>query len=217
VTKTGAALVAVAVGALSLGHAGRAPAGAPNYECRIGTYRIGIDQHRGGVLLRADGGAAVAAAIDDAHQDGSSLDLSVTLGARPARISVRGTGTSAALLVGGRRMSGACAFVPGDFALGRVSVGAIAVRSTRDDGASVLAVLRRGSLVWAAPSIDAAGAVGQRGLAPVRAVLRIRGGAAGGAEPAIDMGAAAGLDGRSSVIDGWASSAGVTLLGSPGP
>ena len=49
---------------------------------------------------------------------------------------------------GGRHVNGACAFVPGNFALGHVSASRLVVRTTPADDATVVAVVRKGSLLW---------------------------------------------------------------------
>lgn len=58
---------------------------------------------------------------------------------------------------------------------------------------------------------------GDAGMVRVRVVLRVRNGRVGGGEQQLGMGSASGLDGRSTVIDGWVRTGGIEWSGPPGP
>ena len=196
----------------------RAEAGAPNYECEAGGYRFGIDQHRRGGIGRINTREVVPVSYASLDQNGPSLDATTTFNGKPAAIQVRGTGSSMTVTTGGRTLSGACAFVPGNFALGQVMAPHIVVRTAPSDSAAVAVMLHRGSLVWSPGRFnDATGKLeGTEDWTQLRVVLRIEGGAKNGEEQ-MGMGTEVGLDGRSSIVNGWVRVTDVKLIGPPGP
>ena len=198
---------------------GRAGAGAPNYECRAGSYEIGIDQHRRAGLIRAGGASVQPMPFVQSDQNGPSLDLIATVGGRKSRVTVRGTGSRMTLTTGGRSVTGACVFVPGNFALGYVSASNLVVRTTPADDATVVTVGRKESLVWSPGRFNQASRQyeGTDDWTRVRVVLLVRGGSRRGGEQALGMGDASGLDGRSLVVEGWARVEGLSMLGPAEP
>ncbi len=196
-----------------------ASAGAPNYECRAGGYSFGIDQHRRAGLARVSGGAVRSASFVTTDQDGSTLDLTAEVEGRRWNLAIRGTGRSMTLRVSGRTIAGACAFVPGDHALGHVTAPFLLLRSTPADDAVPVARLRQRSLVWSSGRLDeqSGQVLGTPEWTRFRAVLRVRGGAASGGPQRLGMGATAGLDGASTIVEGWGRLADVSMLGPPGP
>ena len=205
--------------ALAMGVAARAEAGAPNYECQAGRLRIGIDQHRRAGLARVTGGSVQAVTFVDANQNGPSLDLTVTINSRKATVRVRGTGSAMSIADSGGTVNGSCAFVPGDHALGHVTASKLVLRASPSVDATHVAVVARGSLVWSAGRFDEPSGrmLGTTDWTRIRAVVSIRGGSVDGGDQVLGMGSAAGRDGRSVVIDGWARMEGIKLLGPPGP
>ncbi len=207
------AFVLTATGALP------ATAGAPNYECRAGSYRIGIDQHRRAGLARVTGGPVQSASFVTTDQDGSVLDLTADVEGQRFAIAIRGTGSTMTLRVSGRTLSGACAFVPGDLALGYVSAPNLLLRSAPAGDAAPVARLRQRSLVWSSGRFDAQ--TGEMRGTPewtrFRAVIAVRGGSSSGGPQRLGMGIGAGLDGASTIIEGWGRLADVSMLGPPGP
>ena len=196
-----------------------ANAGAPNYECRAGPYSIGIDQHRRAGLARFSGGAVQSASFVTTDQNGSTLDLTAEVAGRRLVIAIRGTGSTMTLRRSGRTMSGACAFVPGDHVLGYVTAPFLLLRSAPVDDAAPVARLRQRSLVWTSGRFDAP--TGQMLGTPewtrFRAVLSVRGGRKSGGQRRVGMGTAAGLDGASTIGEGWGRLTDVSMLGPPGP
>jgi hypothetical protein len=193
-------------------------AGAPNYECQAGAYRIGIDQHRRAGLVRIGRGAIQPMPFNELQdQNGASLKLGVDLPGTDGVISITGYGSSMTLQIGSRTYRGECAFVPGNFVLGHVTATKAMVRTDPDDKAAVVTDAHRGSLVWSFGRFDeAANAMrGTEEWTQLRTVLTIRGGAAGGGEQAIGMGQASGLDGGSTVLNGWVRVARISLLANP--
>lgn len=77
-------------------------------------------------------------------------------------------------------------------------------------------ILWRGSPVWLDPTATA-GERGDADMVRVRVVLGVRGGRVGGGEQQLGMGPGSGLDGRSTVIDGWVRTRGVEWVGPSGP
>jgi hypothetical protein len=193
-------------------------AGAPNYECQAGPYRIGIDQHRRAGLVRIGQGAVQPMPFSQLHdQNGASLKLGVDLPGTDGVMAITGYGSSMTLQIGSRTYRGECAFVPGNFVLGQVTATRAMVRTDPDDASDVVADARRGSLVWSPGRFDeAANAMrGTEEWTQLRTVLTIRGGAAGGGEQVIGMGQASGLDGGSTVVNGWVRVARISLLANP--
>ena len=199
---------------------GRAVAGAPNYECRAGSYEVGIDQHRRAGVIRSGRSSVQPMPFVESDQNGPSLDLVATVDGRESRVAVRGTGSRMTLTTGGRSVTGACTFVPGNFALGHVSASRLVVRTTPNDDATVVTVVRKGSLLWSPGRFNETTRLYDaetEGWTRVRVVLRVRGGSRRGGEQTLGMGDGAGLDGRSLIVEGWARVEGLTLLGPPGP
>lgn len=131
-----------------------AAGGAPNYECRVGSLRLGIDQHRGRVVMRLPGQAPDVADITTTNQNGESLDLTTNVRGATWAVSVRGLGSSLIVRTGTQALRGDCTFVPGNFVLGTVADNAVAVHALPADGARVLTALPRGSLVWSVGNFD---------------------------------------------------------------
>jgi hypothetical protein len=212
---------AVIIGALTIAIAVAEPAvaGAPNYECAIGSYRIGIDQHRRAGLVRERGAGVQSLPFVDADQNGPTLGLVVKLDGADARIDVRNTGRAASLSRSDRTSRGVCAFIPGDFALGEVTARRLVLRLDPDDAAPTVIQLKQRSLVWSSGRFDAVRQEmrGTQDWARFRAVLRVRGGATDGGPEQLGMGQLAGLDGRSTIVEGWGRIADVAMLGPPGP
>ena len=197
-----------------------AAGGAPNYECRAGAHQIGIDQHRRAGLSRRDGASVEPMPFADGDQSGSSLKLVATIAGKESPIEVRGYGTWMSLATGGVQHVGSCAFVPGNFVLGQVSTSKVVIRTQPSDVAEVVTIIKKGSLVWTTPGRvnDATGlSEGDAGWTRLRVVLNVSGGAANGGQQMLGMGDAAGLDGRSQLVQGWARVDGLTMLGPPGP
>ena len=210
--------IAVIAGTAIISTAGPAFAGAPNYECRAGSQRLGIDQHRRSGLSRLRLGPVQPAVFTDSNQDGGSLDLTYSVAGQAITAQVRGYGSSVVLHIGEGTVGGACTFVPGDFTLGTVTARRLVVRSTPAADGSVVTIVGRRSLVWSYRRFDATTGrwLGTDDWTRVRVVLAIRGGAKSGGDQLPGMGAIAGLDGRSTVVDGWVRVAGIELLGPPG-
>jgi hypothetical protein len=197
---------------------GRVEAGAPNYECQAGPYRLGIDQHRNAGLVRDGRGPVVPMTFTDTDQNGPSLDLSAQIGRDATTVRVRGTGSSVQLHIAGKRYAGVCAFVPGDFALGRVTARKLVARRSPAEISEVVAVLHRGSLIWSQGGFDeTTKQVAPTGWIRVRVVLALHGGSRSGGEQQLGMGATAGLDAASSLFEGWVRTTSVAMLGPPGP
>ena len=210
---------AVIAGTAIIATAGPAFAGAPNYECRVGSQRLGIDQHRRSGLSRLGLGPVQPAVFTDSNQDGSALDLTYSVAGQAMTAQVRGFGSSIVLRIGEGTVSGACAFVPGTFALGTVTARRLVVRSTPAADGTVVTIVGRRSLVWSSGRVDVVTGrlEGTEDWTRVRVVLTIRGGAKSGGDQLPGMGDIAGLDGRSTVVDGWVRVSGIELLGPPGP
>jgi hypothetical protein len=210
--------VLIAVGVL-LAHTDLpASAGAPNYECESGPYRIGIDQHRRGGLVRVGRGPVHAMPfVGVADQSGESLGLTVQLPLGEGRIRVAGYGATMTLNVNGQTYHGACAFVPGNFVLGHVTARSTNLNVDPTKTSTVIASPRFGSLMWSSGRFDEAANElrGSADWSQFRVVLAIRGGATEGGSQLPGMGQAAGLDGRSEVVNGWGQVATVTLLPNP--
>ena len=211
--------IAVIAGTAIISTAGPAFAGAPNYECRAGSQRLGIDQHRRSGLSRLGVGPVQPAVFTDSNQDGGSLDLTYSVAGQALSAQVRGYGWSVVLHIGEGTASGACTSLPGDFTLGTVTARRLVVRSTPAAYGAVVAIVGRRSLVWSYRRFDAATGrwPGTEDWTRVRVVLTIRGGAKSGEDQLPGMGAIAGLDGRSTFVDGWVRVSGIELLGPPGP
>ncbi len=195
-----------------------ASAGAPNYECQAGPYRIGIDQHRRAGLVRV-GRSAVQAMplVYQSDQNGDSLVLAVGLpGNKNGLIAIREYGKAMSLHVGSRRYSGSCAFVPGNYVLGAVT-GSHALVGSTPEGDDVVVKLRRGSLVWSAGRFDeeAKEMRGTPDQAQLRVVLDVRGGGVDGEAEKFGIGSAFGRDGRSTVLNGWGKLAPLSMLPNP--
>jgi hypothetical protein len=212
-------VVIVSAFAIAITFAEPAVAGAPNYECAIGSFRIGIDQHRRAGLVRERGAAVQSLPFVEADQNGPMLGLAVKLHGADARVNVRDTGRTASLSRGARTHRGACAFIPGDFALAEVTARRLVLRVDPDDSAPSVMQLKQRSLVWSSGRFDAARQEmrGTQEWARFRAVLQVRGGAVDGGPEPLGMGQLAGLDGRSTIVEGWGRVADVTMLGPPGP
>lgn len=201
-----------------------ASAGAPNYECRAGSYIVGIDQHRRAGLVRVTGQAVRPASFVTTDPDVSTLGLQ-TLGlnvdadGRILAIAIRETGSRMTLRVAGRTVTGACAFVPGDHVLGHVAAPHLLLRSAPADDAEPLVRLRQRSLVWSSGRLDeqTGQMLGTPEWTRFRAVLTVRGGSASGGPQRLGMGTSAGLDGASTIVEGWGLLADVSMLGPPGP
>ena len=204
---------------LLLAFPGIAVAGAPNYECRAGSYRMGIDQHRSAGLSRTDRASVQAMPFSESDQNGPSLDLVATIDGRTSQVVVRGTGSSMSLTTGRRHFTGACAFIPGNFALGHVTASRLAIRTRPADDAAAVMFIGKGSLVWSPGRFnETTGRIeGTDAWTRVRVILRVRGRTPAGGEQALGMGDAAGLDGRSQTVEGWSRVEGLSLIGPAGP
>ena len=196
-----------------------AEAGAPNYECAIGSFRIGIDQHRRAGLSRSVGSSVQPMAFVEADQNGPTLRLAAKLKGSDALFDLRGSGSGASLSYRGRTRQGSCAFIPGDFALGQVTGRQLVLRSDPSDSAIAILPVRQRSLVWSSGRLDAVRQEmrGTADWAYFRVVLRVKGGSVGGGPVRLGMGQLAGLDGRSTIVEGWGRIADVSMLGPPGP
>lgn len=117
------------------------------------------------------------------------------------------------------RHDGACAFVPGDLALGYVTARFALLRSAPVDDAAPLARLRQRSLVWSSGRLDeqTGQMLGTPEWTRFRAVLTVRGGRKSGGPQRLGMGTGAGRDGASTIVEGWGRLADVSMLGPPGP
>lgn len=211
--------VALATLAATLAPALSAEAGAPNYECSIGSFHIGVDQHRRSGLSRSPGASVQPMPFVQADQNGSSLGLAAKLDGGDAVLDLRGSGAWATMTHRGQTRRGACAFIPGDFALGQVTAGRLLLRSAPDDGAAIILGVRMRSLVWSSGRFDEDRQEirGTADWAHFRVVLHVKGGATDGGPQQIGMGQRAGLDGRSTIVEGWGRVADVVMLGPPGP
>lgn len=214
--RLGRPMVAVVVVAATMVSAAPALAGAPAFECHIGSTRIGLDTHRSVALVRQSFGSVVRFGLESVDADGANQRYRLTSGSTTGLVDVRGAGSSASTDIARGHGIGVCAFVPGDFAIGRVTAPHVNVRVAAGPAAEIVVILRRGSLVW----LDPAATAGERGdadMVRVRVMLRVRGGRVGGGEQQLGMGSASGLDGRSTVIDGWVRTRGIEWAGPPGP
>ena len=191
-------------------------AGAPAFECRIGTIRIGLDTHRSVALVRQPSGPVMRFGLEGVDAAGVNQRYLLTSGSISAFVDVRGAGSRASTDISGGGGFGVCAFVPGDFAIGRVTAARVNVRVAASRDADIAVILRRGSFVWLDPT-PTAGEGGGDGMVRVRVVVHVRGGRVGGGEQQLGMGSEAGLDGRSTVIDGWVRTRGIEWVGPPGP
>ena len=193
-----------------------AGAGAPNFECRVGSTRIGIDNHRRAALLRNRFGDVRQASVSYGTQDGVSLDLVTDLGEEHSTIVVTGTGSTMTYSPAkGPPAIGACAFVPGSYILGQVTGTKAVIRSAASRTAPVLAVVGRRSFIWSYGRYLPSNTLGPKGWTQVRVVTVVRGGKEGGGEQAVGMAAESGLDGRSAIVDGWTPISGLSLLENP--
>ncbi len=186
-----------------------AEAGAPNYECEAGPWRFGIDQHRRAGLIRfADQPAAqtmVQTSLLNGEQNGSSLNVTLVAGSTSLKAQVGKYGDTLSLTVvdgtNTSTYSGICAFVPGNFILGHVAESPLHVRTRASWNAPLLATAKRHSIVWSAapdgsPSLPAPTTHG--GWALIRVVSGLRGGS-----QELGIGATVGLDGPSTIAQGW--------------
>ena len=214
--RLGRCVVAVVVVAATRVAATPVLAGAPAFECRIGSTRIGLDTHRSVALVRQSGGPVVRFGLETVNADGANQRYRLTSGSTTGVVDVRGAGSSVSTDIARGNGLGACAFVPGNFAIGRVTAPHVNVRMTASPKAEIAVILRRGSLVWLDPT-PTTGERGDTDMVRVRVVLRVIGGRVGGGEQQLGMGPASGLDGRSTVIDGWVRTRGVEWVGPPGP
>ncbi len=214
--RPGKPLAAVAVVAATVLTAMPALAGAPAFECRIGSIRIGLDTHRSVALVRQPSGPIMRFGLAGVEAAGVNQRYLLTSGSISAFVDVRGAGSHASTDISGGVGFGVCAFVPGDFAIGRVTAVRVNVRVASSPDADIAVILRRGSLVWLDPT-PTAGEGGDDGMRRVRVVVHVRGGRVGGGEQQLGMGSEAGLDGRSTVIDGWVRTRGIEWLGLAGP
>ena len=196
-----------------------ATAGAPNYECRAGSYRIGIDQHRRGGLTRVAGNSVRRVSFRTTDQNGPTLDLIADDDSQRLVVAVRGYGSTMTLGVGATLVTGACAFIPGNFVLGYVSAPTLVLRTAPDDGASEVARYRQRSLVWSSGRFDeqTGQMVGTPEWTRLRVVGIVRGGTPSGGRQQLGMGPSSGLDGASTIVEGWGRRTDVSMLGPPGP
>lgn len=196
-----------------------AQAGAPNYECRAGSYRIGIDQHRRAGLTRVNGGDVRKTSFANTDQNGSTLNLIATVDSQRLSVAIRGTGSTMSLGVGRHTISGSCAFVPGNFVLGYVTAPALVLRTSPSDMSPEVGRYVRSSLVWSSGRFDeqTGQMVGTADWARFRMIVRVRGGTAHGGDQQLGMGTSAGLDGAATIVEGWARLTDVSMLGPPGP
>ena len=132
-----------------------------------------------------------------------------------AVVDVRGAGSRASTDIASGGGFGACAFVPGDFAIGHVTAARVNVRAASSPDADTTVILRRGSFVWLDPTPHAAD--GGDAMVRVRVVVHVRGGRVGGGEQRFGMGSDAGLDGQSTVVDGWVPTRWIEWVGPAGP
>jgi hypothetical protein len=204
----------VLVAALEVAAPNVAEAGAPNYECEAGPWRFAIDQHRRAGLIRLADQTVVEADLQEGDQNGSSLGVTLSVDSLSLASQITGTGKSLNLTVSDGKSttgySGACAFVPGNFILGHVSGARLAVRTRKSSTAPVLARVSRHGLVWVAapensPSDPAP--TTQQGWARVRVVYSIRSGS-----QQIGIGNDVGLEGPSTVMQGWGRIGLITLV-----
>ena len=214
--RLGKCVVAVVVVAATMVSAAPALAGAPAFECHIGSTRVGLDTHRSVALVRKSFGPVVRFGLGSVDAGGANQRYRLTSGSTTGFVNVRGAGSSASTDITEGNGLGACAFVPGDFAIGRVTAPHVNVRVTESPAAEIAVILRRGSLVWLDPTATA-GERGDADMVRVRVVLRVRGGRVGGGEQQLGMGSASGLDGRSTVIAAGSEREGVEWAGPPGP
>ncbi len=213
--KTVAAVAGVVVATMVLPPA-PAFAGAPAFECRIGSVRVGLDTHRLVALVRKPSGEVTRLALESEQAAGADQRYRLTGRSIIGRVDVGGIGSRAASGGSVGQGRGACAFMPGDFAIGTVKARRLALRVEATPAAEIAVVLRRGSLLWLDPTATA----GERAdalMVRVRVVLGVRGGRRGGGDQRFGMGPEAGLDGRSTVIDGWVRAVDVEWVGPPGP
>lgn len=153
----------------------------------------------------------------NANQNGASLNMSVQLPEGEGVVIIGGYGSTMTLGVNRRTFRGACVFVPGNYVLGHVTESDLSVRAEPSDAAPTVTVAKRRSLVWSGGRYDEETRAmrGTTDWSQFRVVLTIRGGAVGGGDQMIGMGSTSGLDGRSTVMNGWGLLAGVVLLPTP--
>ncbi len=200
--------------ALVLGVPTVAEAGAPNYECEAGPWRFAIDQHRSAGLTRLADQTVVQMVVKDGDQNGSSLNVTLSTESLSLNSQITGYGKSLTLTVtegaSTTTYSGACAFVPGNFILGHVSGARLTVRTRASKSSPTLAMVSRHGLVWAAApegSPSDPNPVSNEGWARVRVVYAIRSGSQD-----ISIGNDVGLEGPSTVAQGWGRVGAMTLV-----
>ncbi len=210
-------IVGLVVG-LAVAHAATLPtvaeAGAPNYECEAGPWRFGIDQHRRAGLVRLPDQTVVRTQLHDGDQNGSSLNVTLTTESVSLESQISGFGKWLSLTVSEgdtkTSFSGVCVFVPGNFILAHVTAASLVVRTRASSIAPVLAAVSRRGLVWVAtpegsPSVPDPFTHG--GWARVRVVYSIRSG-----PQQLGIGNDVGLDGPSSIVQGWGRVGSLTLV-----
>ena len=214
--RLGRPVVAVVVFAATMGSATPALAGAAAFECHIGATQIGLDTHRSVALVRDSFGPVMRFGLGSVNAAGPNQRYRLTRGSMSAVVDVLGAGSSASTDIAGRGGFGVCAFVPGDFAIGRVTAARVNVRVASSPDADIAVILRRGSFVWLDPTPNATDG-GDATMLRVRVVVHVRGGRVGGGEQQFGMGSEAGLDGRSTIVDGWVRTRGIEWVGPAGP
>ena len=149
--KTVAAVAGVVVATMVLPPAS-AFAGAPAFECRIGSVRVGLDTHRLVALVRKPSGEVTRLALESVQAAGADQRYRLTGRSIFGWVDVGGTGSRAASGGSVGQGRGACAFIPGDFAIGTVKARRLALRVEASPAAEIAVVLRRGSLLWLDPT-----------------------------------------------------------------
>lgn len=84
--------------------------------------------------------------LENVNANGPNQRYRLTSGSTTGLVDVGGAGSSASTDIGRGNGFGACAFVPGDFAIGRVTASRVNVRVAVNSKAEIAVVLQRGSL-----------------------------------------------------------------------
>jgi len=143
------AISAVAVGLL---FPPAALAGAPNYDCAVGSSsRLSIDQWADIVATTGvEPGPTVWGSASDVRQDRGSLDLVAALGRASWSVQVREY-KSVTIKRPPGTLRGVCVLVPGNLVLRSADTGGSALRAGPSTRARRLLVIQRGTAVWQIP------------------------------------------------------------------
>lgn len=144
-------LAALAVAAALLISPASALAGAPNYDCVVGSARLSVDQWADVVAAAGfNAGPPVWGEAANVDQNGGSLDLVARLHGAWWSVSVRGS-RSLKLTSPAAVKRGVCAFVPGSYVLRKADAGGSVLRAAPSASARRLLSVLSGSAVWEIP------------------------------------------------------------------